>query len=295
MTAPHDFLAGTGRPGKPRTTGLTEIRGPYYRTIGAGAVEDLLDTYAPYIDWFKLPAPSVVLLPPPARQRIADACHRNDIELGAGGLVELVLSRGRRAVQQYFQFIVDSGFDILEISAGMVAIANDDFLRLVADAKKTGLFVKAEVGVQFGAGGTSSASALAAEGTTSVGFAIERAKAALDAGADLIVLESEGVTESVTSWRTDVIGAFVGALGLDQLLFEAADPEVFEWYVKCFGPDVNLFVDSSQVVALEALRQGLWGSHSTWNRIVSYPAAAAPDADGAAPPPPGDPAETENS
>ncbi len=28
-------------------------------------------------------------------------------------------------------------------------------------------------------------------------------------------------------------------------MFEAADPDVFAWYVKNYGPEVNLFVDHS--------------------------------------------------
>jgi len=46
--------------------------------------------------------------------------------------------------------------------------------------------------------------------------------------------------------------------------------DVFEWYVKNSGPDVNLFVDHSQTVQLECLRRGLWGTKSTWGRIQTY-------------------------
>jgi hypothetical protein len=53
-------------------------------------------------------------------------------------------------------------------------------------------------------------------------------------------------------------------------MFEAADPAVFSWYVKNFGPDVNLFVDHSQVVQLECLRSGIWGTAGTWGRVVTF-------------------------
>ena len=55
------------------------------------------------------------------------------------------------------------------------------------------------------------------------------------------------------------------------LLFEAADPAVFTWYVKNYGPTVNLFVDHSQIVQLECLRSGIWGTADTWGRIVTLP------------------------
>src|SRR5439155_1114871 len=60
-------------------------------------------------------------------------------------------------------------------------------------------------------------------------------------------------------------------VGLDRLMFEAADPAVFGWYVKNYGPDVNLFVDHSQIVQLECLRSGIWGTKSMWGRVVAYP------------------------
>ena len=41
---------------------------------------------------------------------------------------------------------------------------------------------------------------------------------------------------------------------MDKVMFEAADPEVFQWYIKNYGIDVNLFVDHSQIVQLECLR-----------------------------------------
>jgi hypothetical protein len=69
--------------------------------------------------------------------------------------------------------------------------------------------------------------------------------------------------------RTDVIARFIRELGTEKLMFEAADPEVFAWYVKNYGPEVNLFVDHSQIVQLEALRSGIWGKKSLWGRVLT--------------------------
>jgi phosphosulfolactate synthase (CoM biosynthesis protein A) len=87
----------------------------------------------------------------------------------------------------------------------------------------------------------------------------------------MIMIESEGITENVAAWRTDVVAQFADALGIERLMFEAADPEVFAWYIKNFGPDVNLFVDHSQIVQLECLRSGIWGTKSLWGRVVTFP------------------------
>ena len=46
------------------------------------------------------------------------------------------------------------------------------------------------------------------------------------------MIESEGITENVRRWRTDAVAKIVDALGLERVMFEATDPEVFAWYIK---------------------------------------------------------------
>jgi phosphosulfolactate synthase (CoM biosynthesis protein A) len=83
-------------------------------------------------------------------------------------------------------------------------------------------------------------------------------------------IKSKGITENVARWRTDVVARVIDALGLDRVMFESADPEVFSWYIKSYGPEVNLFVDHSQIVQLECLRSGIWGTKSLWGRVLTY-------------------------
>jgi phosphosulfolactate synthase (CoM biosynthesis protein A) len=66
------------------------------------------------------------------------------------------------------------------------------------------------------------------------------------------------------------VGEVAQLRGLLELVFEAADPAVFTWYIKNFGPDVNLFVDHGQTLHLESLRSGVWGPTSLFGRIVTY-------------------------
>jgi len=140
----------------------------------------------------------------------------------------------------------------------------------VQQVKQAGLKPKPEIGIQFGAGGATTAEELEAEGTRDPGWAIQQGERLLDAGAEVIMVESEGITESVKTWRTDIVAKLAGALDIDHLMFEAADPEVFTWYVKNYGPHVNLFVDHSQIVQLECLRSGIWGTKSVWGRIMTF-------------------------
>lgn len=41
-------------------------------------------------------------------------------------------------------------------------------------------------------------------------------------------------------------------------------------YIKTLGANANLFVDHSQVMQLECLRRGIWGTKSTWGRVLTY-------------------------
>jgi phosphosulfolactate synthase (CoM biosynthesis protein A) len=62
----------------------------------------------------------------------------------------------------------------------------------VRDVRAAGLQPKPEVGVQFGAGGDTPAAQLAKEGTLDASWAVRRARRCLEAGAELIMIESEG-------------------------------------------------------------------------------------------------------
>jgi phosphosulfolactate synthase (CoM biosynthesis protein A) len=256
---------------KPREQALTEVRAPYYQSVGVEATLDLLRTYAPYIDILKFGGGSFLLLDHNALERVIQTCHEYDILVSTGGYVEAVVARTSHLVADYFTACKRLGFDIVEVSRGFLALSDDDYLQLLADARGAGLEVKAEVGVQFGAGGASSVEELESYGVVDPAIAIRLAERSLDAGAFKVMVESEGITEQVRAWRTDVITAFAARIPLDRLVFEAADPEVFRWYLTTFGPDVNLFVDHSQVVELAALRWGVWGTSTTWGRIVRYP------------------------
>jgi phosphosulfolactate synthase (CoM biosynthesis protein A) len=109
-----------------------------------------------------------------------------------------------------------------------------------------------------------------AEDTRDRAWMIEQARRFIDAGAYIIMIESEGITENADPWRTDVPAEVIHSLGLENVNFEAADPGVFAWYVKNCVAEVNLFVDHSQIVPLETLRRGIRGTKSLWGRVLTY-------------------------
>lgn len=255
---------------KPRTRGITEIRGPYYTPMGTRYLTDVLETMGQWVDILKFAGGSFALMPRAAVRDLIELAHSHDVQVSTGGFIEHVLTQGPDAVDAYLRECKDIGFDIVEISSGFLTIPNGDLVRLTEQVQKLGLKAKPEVGIQFGAGGASTVSELASEGVRDVGAAITLARAHLDAGAHLIMIESEGITECVDVWRTDVVTSIVSELGVENVMFEAADPDVFAWYVKSYGPEVNLFVDHSQIVQLESLRSGIWGTKSLWGRVLTY-------------------------
>ncbi|MCF6155381.1 MAG: phosphosulfolactate synthase [Candidatus Brocadia sp.] len=264
------FLKVNERQPKPRKQGVTEIRGPYYTPMGRHYLQDVLETMGAYVDTLKFAGGSFSLMPRHVVKELIDICHAHNVCVSTGGFIEHVLTQGTEAVNHYIHECKEIGFDIVEISSGFITVPTEDLVRLVEKVQKAGLNAKPEVGIQFGSGGASAVAELETEGTRDQEWAILQAKRFLEAGAHMIMIESEGITENVKVWRTDVVARIINALGLEKVMFEAADPDVFSWYIKNYGPEVNLFVDHSQIVQLESLRSGIWGTKSLWGRVLTY-------------------------
>jgi len=267
---PFQFLRMNDRPDKPRSQGVTEIRGPYYTPMGSSYLEDVLATMGAYVDSLKFAGGSFTLIPRTELAKIIELCHKHNVLVSTGGFIEYVLTQGKEAVKRYVEECKQLDFDIIEVSSGFITLPGDDWLRLIEQVQAAGLKAKPEVGIQFGAGGATRAEELETEGTRDPAWPIALAKRFLSAGAYMIMIESEGITENVKAWRTDVPARIIESLGLEKVMFEAADPAVFAWYIKNYGPEINLFIDHSQIVQLECLRRGIWGTASLWGRVLTY-------------------------
>ncbi|KAG8957403.1 hypothetical protein FRC03_010189, partial [Tulasnella sp. 419] len=200
------FLPTNKLPVKPRQTGRTEIRAAYYTPLGPRYLSDIFETYGSYVDGIKFAGGSFTLQPTEALKKIINIAHDNGAYVSTGGYLEKILSSGngdKSLVERYLRACKDVGFDVLEISSGFLSIPEQDWKVLVDLVRQHGLKAKPEIGIQFGAGGDTSAEELESIGTRDAGWLIDRAKTFLDAGADTIMIESEGITENVKTWRTD--------------------------------------------------------------------------------------------
>jgi len=281
-TVPHDsngfptsfdFLPKNELSNKPRSTGLTEIRGPYYTPMTRTYLDELLKDWGEYVDGIKFAGGSFSLMPPDRLRGLIDVAHDHGCSVSTGGFIERVLasSAGNRStIEKYLQACKDTGFDVVELSSGFLSIPTEDWARLVELTAAYGLKPKPGVGIQWGAGGDASIEELEQAGTRDPNWLISRANTFLQAGADMIMIESEGITENVRNWRTDVISAITSRLPKEKVMFEAADPDVFTYHLQNQGASANLFIDHSQIVQLACLRRGIWGTGNTFGRIVTF-------------------------
>ncbi|KAJ4135119.1 hypothetical protein NW768_004736 [Fusarium equiseti] len=266
------FVRHNSRPPKPRSVGVTEIRGPYYSVMGKRYLQDVLETMGHHVDGLKFAGGSFSLFPEDKLKELINLAHEHNVYVSTGGWMEHILLQSDPgwAVDQYLKKCKQLGFDVIEISSGFLSIPQDDWLRIVDKVHAEGLIAKPECGIQFGAGGDTEASELSSMGTSDPSKIIHMGKRFIDAGVERIMIESEGITENVESWRTDVIQQILRELPQEKVMFEAADPKVFNWYIREFGTDVNLFVDHSQIVQLSCLREGIWGQSDTFGSVVNY-------------------------
>ncbi len=267
-----EFIRLSKLPAKPRKTGVIEIRGPYYTSVTYGYLKDLLEDWGEYVDGFKFAGGSMRLLPRNRTKQIIDLCHEHSVYVSTGGFVERVIVQGGDAVDRYLEECKALEFDMVEVSSGLAQIKLEDKVAIVKQVQKLGMKAKPEVSMMIGAGA----------GTHIVGYktkmrtfadVAKETTAHLNAGAKILMLESEGITEDLPPerWRKDVVNKLVEKFGYKTWMFEASDPPVFKWYLKTFGKDVNLFIDHSQIVEFNAWRLGLWGDSEIWKgKRLSY-------------------------
>ena len=88
-------------------------------------------------------------------------------------------------------------------------------------------------------------------------------KSDLDAGARWVIAEGResgtvGLYEADGAVREDLVDHLIGALGMDRLIFETPMKAQQVWFIRRYGPDVNLGnIAPADVLALETLRLGL--------------------------------------
>lgn len=279
MDRAFSFVNLKSLPKKPRQVGLTEIRGPYYEAFTVQQLKGLLETWGYYIDGFKFAGGTQALLEGKVVKAFTDLAHRFGVYVNTGGFIERVVIQDIHNIDPYLKESKKLGFDVVEVSSGMFANPSDFQLEhqieIVKRVKKFGMKPKPEITIMAGVGG----------GTQELGYQehvevsktleqfIKEGERFFEAGAYMLMIESEGITEGISNpkdWRKDIIFELIKTFGAEKLMFEVSPEDdearkTFKWYLKKVSPEINLMMNSKNIVEFNAWRLNLWGDRTLWH------------------------------
>jgi phosphosulfolactate synthase len=229
---------------KPRRCGITHVLDT---GIPLRATADLLQMCGTFVDVWKI-GWGLAYLDPNLEAKLELLAEHRVLASPGGTLLEIAWAQGRAA--EFLDWARACGFPCVEISSGTVPMDADAKVRLIAAAAEH-FIVLAEVGSKDPAVRLAPAE-----------WAAEASRD-LEAGATWVLAEGRasgtaGIYTGSGSVREDVVDAIVGAAGLDCLVFEAPREEQQAWFIRQFGPDVNLAnVSPAGALGLETLRLSL--------------------------------------
>jgi len=155
-------------------------------------------------------------------------------------------------VDEYKRWLQELGLTHVEISDGVIDLPRERKLELIADFARD-FTVLSEVG--------SKDSAVEYTADQWVQWLQEE----LDAGAWKVITEAResgtaGIFDSSGGMRTDLIAEIAMTVGPANVVFEAPAKAAQAWFIKQFGPSVNLGnIPPDEVIPLATLRYGLRG------------------------------------
>jgi phosphosulfolactate synthase len=227
-----------------RDGGLTHVLD---KGLGPRGWEDVLETSGSFIDIVKLGWGTAYVTE--NLKRKLEVLKGKRVVIG-GTFFEVVYAKGK--LDEYKQWLTELGLDHVEISDGTVEIPRERKLELIADFARD-FTVLSEVGSK----------------DSEVVFApyewVEWIKAEKDAGAWKVITEArEGGTAGIFrpsgEMRTGLVDEIAHSIDFHDLVWEAPTKASQAWFIKHFGPEVNLGnIPPEEVIPLETLRLGLRG------------------------------------
>jgi phosphosulfolactate synthase len=238
------FLNLPRRSPKPRREGLTHV---IDKGLNLREIEGLFDTAGEYVDVVKL-GWGTSYVTRNLEKKIALYRFFDTPVVCGGTLFEAVVVRGK--VDEYKRWLAEQRFSHVEISDGTIELERERKLELIADFAQD-FTVLSEVGSK----------------DADVNYApylwVEWIKEELEAGAWKVITEGrEGGTAGIYrpsgEMRTGLVDEIVHEIEVGDLIFEAPTKASQAWFVKQFGPEVNLGnIPPEEVIPLETLRLGL--------------------------------------
>ncbi len=229
---------------KPRTDGLTMVLD---KGLGTHAIEDMLETAAPYIDYVKLGWGTSFIYP--NIQTKIDLYRKHNMPLCLGGTA-FEFAYLNNKVDEFVAMLKDLGLEMLEISDGTVDMLETDKLKAIEKLSKD-----FKVLSEFGSKDP--------EKLTSPKHWVKGMNQELEAGAYTIIAEGResgtaGIYRANKEIRTGLVEDILSEVPREKILWEAPEKAHQSWFVKLLGPNVSLGnIPPSDTLALETLRLGL--------------------------------------
>ena len=240
------WLGVPAREGKPRNRGLTHVidKGMNLRDI-----EGLFDTAGEFVDIVKLGWGTSYVTNNLEKKIALYRSFATPVVCG-GTLFEAVYVRDK--LDEFKAWLREYRFSHVEISDGTVEIPRERKLELIADFARD-FVVLSEVGSKD------------SEVNIAPYLWVQWMREELDAGAWKVIAEGResgtaGIYRPTGELRTGLVDEIEHSLDFQDLIWEAPTKASQAWFVKHFGPEVNLGnIPPDEVIPVETLRLGLRG------------------------------------
>jgi phosphosulfolactate synthase len=239
-----DFLELPQRSPKPREQGLTHVLD---RGLTTSEIDGLAEVAGEFFDVVKLGWGTAVVTGNLEQKLERYRAHGIPVVLG-GTLTELAIAQNR--LEEMMSWLVAVGIDHIEISDGTIELRHDDKLALI-ERFASDFVVLSEVG---------------SKDDTRIMAPyrwVEQIQQELSAGAWKVIAEAResgtaGIFRHDGEVRMGLIDEIVHAVDADRIIFEAPRKDQQVWFVRRFGPNVNLGnIAPDDVLSLETIRVGL--------------------------------------
>jgi phosphosulfolactate synthase len=240
-----DFLTLPSRSAKPRQQGITHV---IDRGLSVAEVDGLIEVAGNSVDLVKLGWGTAIASGNLDAKLARYREHGIPVVLG-GSLTELAIAQDR--LEQLIAWVRQLGLGHFEISDGTIALEHEHKLELIARLARD-FTVLSEVGSKDDTGAI-----------TPPYLWVEQMREELDAGAWKVIAEGRetgtaGIFRPDGEVREGLIDEIVHEIDPGSILFDAPRKDQQVWFVRRFGPDVNLGnIPVGEVLALETLRLGL--------------------------------------
>lgn len=240
-----DLLELPHRSDKPRQQGVTHV---IDRGLSIAEVDGLIEVAGASVDIVKLGWGTALKTGNLERKLERYRQHGIPVVLG-GTLTELAIAQDR--LDRLLEWVKQLGLEYFEISDGTIALEHERKVELIGSLTQD-FTVLSEVGSKDDTGAI-----------TPPYRWVEQMRLELQAGAWKVIAEGReggtaGIFRPTGEVREGLIGEVVHEIDPGRILFDAPNKHQQVWFVRRFGPEVNLSnIAPHDVLALETLRLGL--------------------------------------